>query len=470
VSGSASGGRAAPAKAAEAKAAESEATGKETTGAGAGVPQPADSAEMRPASAALYERAVKVIPGGVNSPVRAFKAVGGGPVFLRSGAGAHVEDVDGNRYLDYLGSWGPLILGHAHTAVVEAVRVAAGAGTSFGAPTEREVVLAETITDALPSMEQVRLVSSGTEACMSVVRLVRAFTGRSKILKFDGCYHGHADGLLVSAGSGALTLGTPDSPGVPEGMARETLSVRYNDLDDVRAAFEKYGDEIAAIIVEPIAANMGVIPPAPGFLAGLREITQGHGALLIFDEVVSGFRVGIGGAQGLYGIAPDLTTLGKVVGGGLPLGAYGGRRDIMEGLAPLGPTYQAGTLSGNPVATAAGLATLTVLAETNPYAELDARATMLADGLAAGAAEAGVPLRVSRVGSMLTGFFTDGEVTDYATAKRADAARYGRYFRAMLDRGIYLAPSQFEAAFVSTAHTDADIEYTLAAAREAIRA
>ena len=316
----------------------------------------ADQAERRPRSAALYDRAVQVMPGGVNSPVRAFKAVGGGPVFVRRGAGATVEDVDGNRYLDYLGSWGPLILGHAHPAVVDTVREAAADGTSFGAPTEREVLLAERISAALPSVEQVRLVSSGTEACMSVVRLARAFTGRSKILKFDGCYHGHADGLLVTAGSGVLTFGTPDSPGVPEGMARETLSARYNDLDDVRAAFDAYGQEIAAIVVEPVAANMGVVPPAPGFLEGLREITSRHGALLIFDEIVTGFRVGYGGAQGRYGIVPDLTTLGKIVGGGLPLGAYGGRREIMEGLAPLGPTYQAGTLSGNPVATAAGLA------------------------------------------------------------------------------------------------------------------
>ncbi|MDP8921952.1 MAG: glutamate-1-semialdehyde 2,1-aminomutase, partial [Chloroflexota bacterium] len=293
----------------------------------------AETSEPRPRSANLYARAVRAIPGGVNSPVRAFRAVGGGPVFIRRGAGATVEDVDGNRYLDYLGSWGPLILGHAHPKVVEAIRDAAAEGTSFGAPTEREVVLAERITAALPAVEQVRLVSSGTEACMSAIRLARAHTGRSKILKFDGCYHGHADGLLVAAGSGALTLGTPDSPGVPEGMARETLSARFNDLEGVRAAFDAYGDEVAAIIVEPVAANMGVVPPAPGFLEGLREVTTRHGALLIFDEVVTGFRVGYGGAQGLYGIAPDLTTLGKIVGGGLPLGAYGGRREIMEQLA-----------------------------------------------------------------------------------------------------------------------------------------
>ena len=420
-----------------------------------------ESPRPRDASAALEARAVQVIPAGVNSPVRAFKAVGGGPVYMKRGVGATVEDVDGNRYIDYLASWGPLILGHAHPTVVAAVQAAAADGTSFGAPTEREVLLAEMIRQAMPSIELLRLVSSGTEACMSALRVARAFTGRSKIMKFDGCYHGHADSLLVKAGSGALTFGTPDSAGVSEAVAAETISTPYNDLEAVRTAFQKFGGEIAAIIVEPIAANMGVIPPADGFLAGLREITKQHGALLIFDEVVSGIRYGYGGAQGGLGIVPDLTCLGKIVGGGLPLAAYGGRQDIMEVLAPLGPAYQAGTLSGNPVATAAGLATLQVLAETQPYARLEALGARLQAGLEAGAQAAGVPLQVSRVGSMMTAFFSETRPTDYTTALSADREQYGRYFRAMLDGGVYLAPSQFEAGFVSTAHTEADIDQTV---------
>jgi glutamate-1-semialdehyde 2,1-aminomutase len=430
----------------------------------------AETPRSRGGSAALEARAVQVIPGGVNSPVRAFKAVGGGPVFIRRGHGCTVEDVDGNTYIDYLGSWGPLILGHAHPKDVAPVQEAAADGTSFGAPTEREVLLAEAIRRALPSIEQVRLVSSGTEACMSALRVARAFTGRSKILKFDGCYHGHADSLLVQAGSGAITFGVPDSAGVSKAVAAETISVPYNGLEGVRAAFRTYGKEIAAVIVEPIAANMGVIPPAVGFLDGLREITTQHGALLIFDEVVSGFRYGPNGAQGAFGIVPDLTTLGKVVGGGLPLAAYGGHREIMEQLAPLGPAYQAGTLSGNPIATAAGLATLQVLAETNPYAELDRLGARLADGLTDAARVAGVALQVSRVGSMLTPFFVDVRPTDYDSAMRADRARYAAVFRAMLDRGVYFAPSQFEAGFVSTAHTDAEIDRTIALAREALAA
>jgi len=430
----------------------------------------AESPRSRERSASLEARANAVIPGGVNSPVRAFKAVGGGPVYMRRGAGCYVEDVDGNRYIDYLGSWGPLILGHAHPAVVAAVQEAAADGTSFGAPTEREVLLAEKISAAMPSLEQLRLVSSGTEACMSALRVARAFTGRSKILKFDGCYHGHADSLLVQAGSGAITFGVPDSAGVSAAVAGETISVPYNDLDSVRSAFAAYGADIAAIIVEPIAANMGVIPPAPGFLAGLREITAAAGAMLIFDEVVSGFRYSYGGAQGVFGIVPDLTTLGKVVGGGLPLAAYGGRRDIMAVLAPNGPAYQAGTLSGNPVATAAGLATLQVLAEQQPYAELERLATKLGDGLTVAANEAGVPLQVSQVGSMMTAFFSETRPTDYTTAMLADRTRYAAYFRAMLERGVYLAPSQFEAGFVSTAHTDDVIEQTIALAREALTA
>ena len=420
-------------------------------------------------SAQLFERAQGLLPGGVNSPVRAFKAVGGGPIFIRRGAGCWVEDVDGNRYVDYLGSWGPLILGHAFPSVVEAVQAAAADGTSFGAPTEREVELAAMIVDAFPSIEMARLVSSGTEACMSAVRVARAFTGRNRIVKFDGCYHGHADGLLVRAGSGALTLGAPDSPGVPEAAARETLSVRYNDLASVEQAFELFGGDIAAVIVEPIAANMGVIPPVPGFLEGLRDLTRAHGALLILDEVVSGFRVAYGGAQELYGVPADLTTLGKIVGGGLPLGAYGGRREIMQQVSPSGTVYQAGTLSGNPVATAAGLATLKAIRELDPYGELERKAAALERGLAEAAEVAGVPVAVSRVGSMLTAFFTDAVVTDYDQAKRSDTAAYARYFSRMLQAGVYLAPSQFEAAFVSTAHGDAEIEGTISAARAALR-
>jgi glutamate-1-semialdehyde 2,1-aminomutase len=429
----------------------------------------AEAPKHRAASAALEARAVRVIPAGVNSPVRAFKAVGGGPVFMKRGRGCTVEDADGNVYLDYLGSWGPLILGHAHPKVVEAVQTAAADGTSFGAPTEREVVLAETITRALPSIELLRLVSSGTEACMSALRVARAFTGRSRIMKFDGCYHGHADSLLVQAGSGAITFGTPDSAGVSAGVASETISVPYNNLAAVRSAFQQYGSEIAAIIVEPVAGNMGVIQPAPGFLDGLREITTQAGALLIFDEVVTGFRAGFHGAQGLFGITPDLTCLGKIVGGGLPLAAYGGRREIMEVLAPLGPAYQAGTLSGNPVATAAGLATLEVLAEINPYAELDRLGGLLADGLTEAAQAAGVPLHVSRAGSALTPFFAEAMPTDYKSAMKADRTKYAAFFRAMLDGGVYLAPSQFEADFVSAAHTEAIIEQTLAVAREALK-
>jgi glutamate-1-semialdehyde 2,1-aminomutase len=430
----------------------------------------AESPLSRERSAALEARAVNLMPGGVNSPVRAFKAVGGGPVFMKRGQGCTVEDVDGNSYIDYLGSWGPLILGHAHPEVVAAVQEAAADGTSFGAPTEREVLLAEAIARAFPSMELIRLVSSGTEACMSALRVARAFTGRSKILKFDGCYHGHADSLLVQAGSGAITFGTPDSAGVSEAVAGETISVPYNSVESVKAAFAAYGPEIAAVIVEPIAGNMGVIPPAAGFLDGLREITAQAGALLIFDEVVSGFRYGPNGAQGAFGIVPDLTTLGKIVGGGLPLAAYGGRREIMEQLAPLGPAYQAGTLSGNPIATAAGLATLKVLSETNPYAELDRTMASLTDGLTELAQAAGVPLQVSRVGSMMTPFFSNVRPTDYQSAMQADRTRYGAFFQAMLAGGVYLPPSQFEAAFVSTAHTSSEIDRTLEVARAALTA
>ncbi len=418
----------------------------------------------------LFRRALELIPGGVNSPVRAFKSVGGDPLFIREARGSHVIDVDGNDYLDYVASWGPMILGHAHPQVVAVVRDAVGRGTSYGAPTELEVRLAEQVTRALPSMERIRLVCSGTEAVMSAVRLARAFTGRSKVLKFEGCYHGHADGFLARAGSGIATLGIPDTPGVPPEYAALTLTVPFNDLEGVEAACREHGDDLACIVVEPIAGNMGVVPPAPGFLERLRALADQHGALLLFDEVITGFRVAYGGAQTLTGVRPDLTTLGKIIGGGFPLAAYGGRREVMQMIAPEGPVYQAGTLSGNPVAVTAGLTTLEILAETNPYPALEQRAARLEAGLGAAAAAAGLPLTINRVGSMLTAFGTAGPVTDYTTARRADTERYARFFRAMLARGVYLAPSQFEAAFVSTVHTDAEIDATIAAARDAMAA
>jgi glutamate-1-semialdehyde 2,1-aminomutase len=416
----------------------------------------------------LYQQAVALMPGGVNSPVRAFKSVGGEPLFIREARGSHVIDADGNDYLDYVASWGPMILGHAHPRVVTAVQDAVTRGTSYGAPTELEVRLAERIIHAVPSIERVRLVSSGTEAVMSAVRVARAFTGRSKVLKFEGCYHGHSDGFLSKAGSGIATLGIPDTPGVPAEYAALTLTARYNDLDEVEAAFQEHGGDLACVVVEPIAGNMGVVPPAPGFLQGLRRVTEKHGALLLFDEVITGFRVALGGAQSLTGVRPDLTTLGKIIGGGFPLAAYGGRAEIMRKIAPEGPVYQAGTLSGNPVAVTAGLTTLEILQESDPYPELERRAARLEAGLRAAAASAACPLTVNRVGSMLTAFCTDTPVTDYATARHASTERYGRFFRGMLQRGIYLAPSQFEAAFVSTAHTDAEIDTTLTAAAEAM--
>jgi glutamate-1-semialdehyde 2,1-aminomutase len=409
------------------------------------------------------------MPGGVNSPVRAFKSVGGEPLFIREARGSHIVDVDGNEYVDYVGSWGPMILGHAHPQVVEAVREAVGRGTSYGASTELEIRLAERITGAFPSIERVRLVNSGTEAVMSAVRLARAFTARSKVLKFEGCYHGHADGFLARAGSGIATLGIPDTPGVPAEYAALTLTAPFNDLEAAAAVFRKHGADLAVVVVEPIAGNMGVVLPAPGFLEGLRSLTQEHGALLLFDEVITGFRVTYGGAQTLSGIRPDLTTLGKIIGGGFPLAAYGGRREIMARIAPEGPVYQAGTLSGNPIAVTAGLVTLEILDTKNPYPELERRAAQLEAGLRRAAADADLPATLNRAGSMLTAFFTPGPVTDYASARRADTERYGRFFRAMLARGIYLAPSQFEAAFVCAAHTDADIDATIAAARDAFR-
>ncbi|MGH7388867.1 MAG: glutamate-1-semialdehyde 2,1-aminomutase [Candidatus Rokuibacteriota bacterium] len=419
-------------------------------------------------STALFRRAERVIPGGVNSPVRAFRGVGGEPFFVARAHGARLTDVDGRSYVDFVGSWGPLILGHAPPAVVEAVAEAAGRGTSYGAPTAQEVEMAEAVAAACPSMELVRLVSSGTEATMSAIRVARGATGRDVIVKFDGCYHGHADSLLVKAGSGGATLGIPDSRGVPEGLARLTATLAFNDLEAVRDLFRRRGDDVAAVIVEPVAGNMGVVPPAPGFLEGLREVTARHGSVLIFDEVITGFRVAYGGAQARYGVRPDLTCLGKIIGGGLPVGAYGGRRDLMAHVAPLGGVYQAGTLSGNPLAVAAGLAALRALREGDPYARLEGLGARVEAGLRAAADKAGVPLTVNRVGSMLTGFFAEGPVTDYATARRADTARYGRYFHAMLDRGVFLAPSQFEAAFVSLAHTEADIDHAARAATEAL--
>jgi glutamate-1-semialdehyde 2,1-aminomutase len=418
----------------------------------------------------LFEKARRVIPGGVNSPVRAFKAVGGSPLFIVAGEGARVFDADGRAYLDYLGSWGPLILGHAPPGVVEAVREAARRGTSYGAPCPAEVELAERVTRLVPSMEKVRFVSSGTEAAMSAVRLARGFTGRSKVLKFEGCYHGHADGMLVAAGSGVATLGIPGSPGVTAGTVADTLVAPYNDVRAVEAVVAAHGGDLAAVIVEPVVGNMGCVLPAPGYLESLREITRRTGALLVFDEVITGFRLGLGGAQAAYGITPDLTCLGKIIGGGLPVGAYGGRAEVMDRIAPDGPVYQAGTLSGNPLAMAAGCAALDALQKPGTYERLAVLTTRLTDGLAAAAAAAGAVVTINRVASMFTVFFCGGPVTDYAGAKTSDTARYARFFHAMLDRGVYLPPAQFEAAFVSLAHTEDDVDATVRAAREAFAA
>jgi glutamate-1-semialdehyde 2,1-aminomutase len=408
----------------------------------------------------LFERALLSIPGGVNSPVRAYRGVGGSPPFIERGEGAHIFDVDGNEYIDYVGSWGPLILGHRHPVVLDALNLALARGTSFGAPTEQEVDLAETVRQMIPSIEMVRLVNSGTEATMSALRVARGFTGRDLTIKFEGCYHGHVDSLLVKAGSGVATLGLPDSPGVPKGFSDTTLTVPFNNTTAVEAAFHAHPGKIAAVIVEPVCGNMGCIPPNATFLADLRRITAAHGAILIFDEVMTGFRVAPGGAQQLYGITPDLTTLGKVIGGGLPIAAYGGRRDIMSQVAPSGPIYQAGTLSGNPLAVGAGLAAIRHLqAHPGIYDRLN-RST------AALAACAPADITVNRVGSMMTWFFTNQPVTDADSAKRSNINQFKRFFHAMLDRGIYLPPSQYEALFVSAAHTDADILRTVEAARE----
>ena len=420
-------------------------------------------------SAAAFAEAKTYIPGGVNSPVRAFKSVGLTPLFIERGEGSRIYDIDGNSFIDYVCSWGPLILGHAHPEVVKAVKTAAERGTSFGAPTELETEMAKLVCERVPSVEVVRMVNSGTEATMSALRLARGYTGRNKILKFEGCYHGHADSLLIKAGSGVATLGLPDSPGVPEGVAANTITVPYNDLDAVRVAFEKYGEQIAAVIVEPVAGNMGVVPPLPGFLQGLRDITLRYGSLLIFDEVMTGFRVHYHCAQGLYGITPDLTCLGKVIGGGLPVGAYGGRRDIMEMMAPAGPIYQAGTLSGNPLAMSAGIATLRLLAEPGVYEQLERKSARLEQGFVENAKRLGVPMTVNRVGSMVCPFFTDKTVINYETAKTSDLQMFARYFGHMLDLGVSVAPSQFEGMFVSTAHSDEDIELTIEAHYEALK-
>lgn len=416
-----------------------------------------------------FAKARSLIPGGVNSPVRAFKSVGLTPVFAASGQGSRIRDIDGQEYIDYIASWGPLIAGHAHPVVVEAIRQAAERGTSYGLPTMAETEMARLVCERVPSVEVVRMVNSGTEATMSALRLARGYTGRSKIVKFEGSYHGHADPLLIKAGSGVATLGLPDSPGVPESVARHTVTVPYNDLAAVEEAFNKYGEEIAAVIVEPVAGNMGVVPPLPGFLRGLREMTRQFGSLLVFDEVMTGFRVHLNCAQGLYEVMPDLTCLGKVIGGGLPVGAYGGRREIMARIAPEGPIYQAGTLSGNPLAMAAGQATLQLLGEPGAYDKLERLSARLAEGFAANSREFGVPMTINRVGSMVCPFFTSERVIDYATAKTSDPALFNRYYAGMLDRGILAAPSQFEGMFVSLAHTEDDIDQTIEAQREVLK-
>ncbi|TYL43293.1 glutamate-1-semialdehyde 2,1-aminomutase [Dickeya sp. ws52] len=417
-------------------------------------------------SESLYAAARQLIPGGVNSPVRAFNGVGGVPLFIERAEGARLYDADGKSYIDYVGSWGPMILGHNHPAIRQAVIDAAERGLSFGAPTEMEVKMAQLVTSLVPGMEMVRMVNSGTEATMSAIRLARGFTGRDKIIKFEGCYHGHADCLLVKAGSGALTLGQPNSPGVPADFARHTLTCTYNDLDSVRAAFEQYPQAIAAIIVEPVAGNMNCIPPLPAFLPGLRALCDEFGALLIIDEVMTGFRVALGGAQAHYGVRPDLTCLGKIIGGGMPVGAFGGRRDVMEALAPTGPVYQAGTLSGNPIAMAAGFACLSEVAKPGVHQKLTELTTQLAEGLLAAAKAQQIPLVVNHVGAMFGIFFTDAaQVTCYQDALKCDVERFKRFFHLMLDEGIYLAPSAFEAGFMSLAHSQQDIEYTVDAAR-----
>lgn len=418
----------------------------------------------------LFQKAQQHIPGGVNSPVRAFNGVGGDPVFFRQGKGAWLTDAEGKQYVDYIGSWGPMIVGHAHPEVLQAVTQAVEHGLGFGAPTEIETDMADLVCSLVPSMDLVRMVSSGTEATMSAIRLARGYTGRDKIVKFEGCYHGHADSLLVKAGSGALTLGVPSSAGVPESLAQHTLTLRFNDLDSVEACFKDVGSEVACIIVEPVAGNMNCIPPNPGFLEGLRKICDQYGTVLIFDEVMTGFRVALGGAQAYYDVTPDLTTFGKVIGGGLPVGAFGGKREVMEHIAPLGPVYQAGTLSGNPIAMAAGLATLKQIQAPEFHKQLTQATQALVNGLQQAADEAGIAMTTNQVGGMFGLFFTDEKkVSYYEQVVASDQDRFKQFFHAMLDRGVYLAPSAFEAGFVSAAHGDAEIEFTLAAAREAFK-
>lgn len=421
----------------------------------------------REKSRLAFDRAKKLIPGGVNSPARAFGGVGGEPIFINRAEGAYLFDLDGNRYVDYVLSWGPMILGHAHPRVLDAVQKAMRKGTSFGAPTEAESELAELVITAVPSIEKVRLVSSGTEATMSAIRLARGYTGRPTIVKFAGNYHGHVDSLLVAAGSSAATLGAPNSPGVTEGTARDTLVLQYNDLAGLQAAFDRHGSTIAGVIVEPVVGNMGCVVPKPEFLTALRELTEKHRSVLIFDEVMTGFRVAFGGAQSRFGVTPDMTTLGKIIGGGLPVGAYGGKAEIMNHILPEGKVFQAGTLSGNPLATAAGIATLKILRDENPYPRLESLSNRLIAGLRAAAETAGVPHRIGSCGSMLTFFFSPEEVLDWPTASRCDTVRFSKYFWTLISRGIYMPCSQFEALFLSTAHTEADIDSTIAAAQEA---
>lgn len=423
----------------------------------------------RTKSEELFSRAQTVMPGGVNSPVRAFNAVGGNPLFIQSAKGARITDVDGNEFIDYVSSWGPLILGHAHPEIVKAINIQAGMGTSFGAPTELEITLAEKVTGAFPSMEIVRMVNSGTEAVMSATRLARGVTGRDKILKFEGCYHGHADSMLVKAGSGLLSLGLPECPGIVADLAAKTLTLPYNDADSVKKLFADQGDQIACIIVEAIAGNMGVIPPKDGFLQTLRDVTRQAGSLLIFDEVITGFRVGLGGAQSLFDIQPDLTCLGKIIGGGLPVGAYGGPKKIMDQISPTGSVYQAGTLSGNPLAMAAGNKMLDLLSEKNVYEDLERKSAQLCQGFKDNVEKLGVTARFTRIGSMFSMFFTDTEVVDFQTVKTCDTEFFKRYFNAMLEEGIYIAPSQFEAGFMTTVHTEKDIEKTIQANFKALQ-
>lgn len=420
-------------------------------------------------SEVAFAEAKQYIPGGVNSPVRAFKSVDRSPLFMKSGSGSRIVDIDGNSYIDYIGSWGPLIMGHAHPEVIAAIQETAVLGTSFGAPTMLETEMAKLVIERVPSIEMVRMVNSGTEATMSALRLARGYTKRNIILKFEGGYHGHADSLLIKAGSGVATLGLPDSPGVPESVAVNTITVPYNDLAAVQMAFENYPEQIAAIILEPIAGNMGLVPPAPGFLQGLRDLTSQFRALLIFDEVMTGFRVGYHSAQGLYGIKPDLTCLGKIIGGGLPVGAYGGKREIMEHIAPSGSIYQAGTLSGNPLAMASGLKTLELLGRPGVYEQLERHSARLEEGFRASADELGIPVWINRVGAMISLFFTDQEVNNFATASTSDLTRFKQYFSHMLDLGVSIPPSQFEAWFLSAAHSDEDIEITIAAHKEALK-